>query len=107
MSKLVRARAGGLLRTNFAPFVASAMLVGSASASMPGVAFRAEAISIEGDGIVEISFDQGEFDPGSGTYHYSLPEPVDVISEANGQVVATITGIELWLETGPTNIIDL
>lgn len=108
MSRFVRARSsGGLLRTSRAPLALAALLSGSAYAAGPSVVFRAEAMNIEGDGVVEVSFEQGEFDPGSGTYHYSQSDPVDVVSEANGQVVATITGVELWLETGTMNAIDL
>lgn len=78
-----------------------------ASATVTAVIFRAEAISLAGDGVVEISFDQGEFDPGSGTYHYTLDQPVNVIAEATGEVVATLNWVELSLETGSMNSIDL
>src|SRR5262245_24257325 len=100
MSRISKARTGRCARgvaLSFASLLAASPVAASTHST---VVFRAEAVSASGDGVVEVSFDQGVFDPASGVYNYSQLEPVDVVSEATGETVATLTGVELWLRTG-------
>jgi hypothetical protein len=107
MSKSQYSRRGPRARTVIGSLASLAVASPVFANALSSVIFRAEAISVAGDGVVEISFDQGEFDPGSGSYHYSLQEPVSVTSEATGEVVATLNWVELSLTTGFMNSIDL
>lgn len=105
MSTIRDLRGGVVLRSALGALALFGAAVQSAATEQ--VVFRAMAISVDGDGIVEVSFDQGVFDPGSGVYHYFQDTPVDVISEATGEIVATLTGVDLWLNAGSSNSIEL
>lgn len=77
------------------------------AAQVSPIVFRAEAFSVVGDGVVEVSFDQGQFDEVNSTFVYENHTPVDIRSEATGEVVATLTDVYLFLQTGTLTQVEL
>ncbi|MBI5864676.1 MAG: hypothetical protein HZB38_09235 [Planctomycetes bacterium] len=98
---LMRGRVVGLCALGFAGFGQAAF------GDLSPVIFRAEAISAVGDGVVEISLDEGYWDPVDGSYTYFQNDPIPVISEATGEVVATVLNIDLLLRNSPVNEVQL
>lgn len=101
--------AAGSLYTGFVERFLSAtcVLLGALALRADGdvspVVFHLEALNQAGAAYVEVGFDDGLWNPDNHTYVYTLPAPVELVSEATGETVAWLLDLDLFARTNTSD----
>jgi hypothetical protein len=77
------------------------------SAQVSETIFTIETINDSGYGCCSYTFDQGQWDPNSGTFTWSLPEQLDIHDEVSGEWIAALLNASLLVRASESFEIEL
>ncbi len=99
--------AGGAVRGLLAVVLASGGLTPDTGADISDPVFAIQASNESGTGTFSVALDEGGWDPGTDTYSWSLPAPLEVVDGGNGAPIATLLAASLSIHLAPAYEIDM
>lgn len=97
-----RARAARRARLGWVAvgLIAAIAAAPQAGADISDTIFTIEAVNGSGSGEFFATFDEGNYDPATNTFTWSLPAPVDLLDGGSGALIATLQDASLTIHDG-------